>query len=227
VLHPDPSISCRGDSGGPAFATIAQVEYQLGTTRGGDGACLEWTRYMRVDMFAESFILPFVDAAAEGAAMLSEECYYDANCATGVCTTAPDDARIRYCSRACVDSADCPLGMNCRDGARGAVCQFPLPSPGAIGSACDADAQCQDGTCARTAPDEPRVCSVSCIVVGETSSSCPFSDDCVPSVDDPERFICVPKQPEDGGCCSSSGTGSLLPVVLVAGLMARRRRRRR
>jgi MYXO-CTERM domain-containing protein len=221
VMNASPSLSCVGDSGGPTFATIDSVDYQVGITRSGDPQCLMFTRDTRVDPFAASFILPFVEQSAEGAAEVSEECYYNANCATGLCITAPDDSRIRYCSHSCLDSAECPLGMNCRD----TVCQLPMPTPGAIGSACDVDAQCQDGTCARVSPDEPKLCSVSCIVVDETSSSCPFADDCVATLDDPERTICVPKQPEDGGCCSSSGSGSVFPGLVIVGLLWRRRRR--
>ncbi|MCB9555003.1 MAG: trypsin-like serine protease [Deltaproteobacteria bacterium] len=45
--------TCRGDSGGPAFATVAQVEVQIGVTSRGDLPCGQRSIDTRVDRYAD------------------------------------------------------------------------------------------------------------------------------------------------------------------------------
>ena len=54
----DPSMTCFGDSGGPAFATIDGQEVLVGVTSTGDPACAAWGRDTRVDAYA-SFVGAF------------------------------------------------------------------------------------------------------------------------------------------------------------------------
>lgn len=54
--------SCFGDSGGPAFVTLNDVEYQIGTTSFGGATCNSFSVYNRVDIEAP-FIGRFIDYA--------------------------------------------------------------------------------------------------------------------------------------------------------------------
>src|SRR5262249_24760765 len=145
-FFPEPSQTCNGDSGGPAFATIDGVEYQIGTTRSGDPGCSMFGRDMRVDPFVESFIAPFIAHSAEGSAEMGDRCYYTENCVSELCMPAQDDPRINYCSRACLSNTDCPLGMTC-GATNGALrCLLSTPTPGSLGASCTSDAECQDAT---------------------------------------------------------------------------------
>ena len=68
TFAPSPSQTCEGDSGGPAFATLEGLEVIAGVTSSGDAACAAMARDMRVDVFADTFIAPWLAATAEGAA---------------------------------------------------------------------------------------------------------------------------------------------------------------
>jgi len=55
---PDPSLPCRGDSGGPVLAGSRVI----GVVSSGDSACADHARAMRVDAYADSFIEPQIAA---------------------------------------------------------------------------------------------------------------------------------------------------------------------
>lgn len=228
LFHPDPSQTCTGDSGGPAFSTLDDVEYLVGITRSGDPACAEFARDTRVDPFVGRFIAPFIAATTEGAAEAGDICYYGANCTSQLCRRAPDDARIRYCTRACQSTKDCPLGMTCESSADGMQCQLPTPTPTARGAACATDDDCRDRTCIRATADEPLVCSTPC--TGESDPACPSGTQCRSTADAPDRFGCFPTAPSpnaDGGCSTGRGSGWLgLVVVLITGWLGRAGRAR-
>jgi secreted trypsin-like serine protease len=50
-MKPDPSQTCTGDSGGPAFATFGNQELVIGLTSSGDASCQTYGRDMRIDRY--------------------------------------------------------------------------------------------------------------------------------------------------------------------------------
>jgi secreted trypsin-like serine protease len=63
-----PSHPCGGDSGGPAFVTVAGREIVAGLTAAGDPGCAGGAIDTRVDPYVADFIRPYLDATAAGAA---------------------------------------------------------------------------------------------------------------------------------------------------------------
>lgn len=122
---PAPSMTCMGDSGGPAFATIAGEETLVGITSTGDPMCTRSATDMRVDAFLSSFIVPLVSATAVGAASPGDRCYFAGNCATGRCLPSEDDPAISFCANPCAMERDCRTGMICRDIRADSVCVWP------------------------------------------------------------------------------------------------------
>jgi secreted trypsin-like serine protease len=97
VAVPDPSLSCLGDSGGPALlpaGTIAGVVSRV------DSGCRDHAVYSRVDTARDAFIDPYLAATAPGTAALGDPCYYEAMCAEGSCAAAGDDPHDRQCTLA-------------------------------------------------------------------------------------------------------------------------------
>jgi uncharacterized protein (TIGR03382 family) len=118
------TVVCFGDSGGPGFLTIDDVEYVAGVhSYTTSSECYPPNGDTRVDLYVEDFILPWIQE-------------YDPVCGL--------DGR---CSRACPDDPDClPCGP---DGTCHMDC--PLPDPdcptSALGEICQADTQCMSGLC--------------------------------------------------------------------------------
>jgi secreted trypsin-like serine protease len=52
-FKPGPSQTCNGDSGGPAFAMIGDVEAVIGISSSGDADCNTYGRDMRIDQFVD------------------------------------------------------------------------------------------------------------------------------------------------------------------------------
>jgi len=81
VAVPGPSLSCLGDSGGPALlpaGTIAGVVSRV------DAMCVDHAVYTRVDIAQDVLIQPYLAETAPGAAGEGEPCFYDDHCATGL-----------------------------------------------------------------------------------------------------------------------------------------------
>jgi hypothetical protein len=59
---------------------------------------------------------------------------------------------------------ECPPAMRCRPGGEREerICQHPLPSPGALGAACQGDADCGSAWCRRREPDAAPTCTQPC-----------------------------------------------------------------
>jgi MYXO-CTERM domain-containing protein len=58
--------TCEGDSGGPAFMTVDGAERIVGVVSFGDASCAELGVDTRVDVFADDWVRPFVEAADPG-----------------------------------------------------------------------------------------------------------------------------------------------------------------
>jgi uncharacterized protein (TIGR03382 family) len=241
TFTPSPSQTCSGDSGGPAFATLGGVEVLVGVTSSGDPQCDQGAIDTRVDAY-ESFITPFLQATAEGAAAPGQRCYYAANCApaAGTCTPALDDPTLSFCAPPCAAGGACPAGLQCLAGDGGApLCRHPLPSPGAQGSPCQAGPDCASGTCLAPASGGGSVCTSMC--VSGVPGFCQSGSSCLAAAGDGGVTGCFAPPPAsgsppaahgNGGCAASGGLtrpddGSGESAALaVLGMLALRRRRR-
>ncbi len=200
-----PSMTCFGDSGGPAFLSLGGNEYLAGVTSQGDPGCDQSARDTRVDPVVTSFLDPYVAAATTP---VGAPCFFDANCARGTCFTPDDAPDFPYCSASCDATSACPAGMVCV----AAQCLWPLPSPGALGSRCVADTDCEGELCAVSSGAS--VCSRLCF---DSSDPCPSDFSCVaPSDAGSSPGVCLaiapapvtaPQSSDDAG----SATGAAPP----------------
>ena len=197
-----PSLTCGGDSGGPAFLTLDATEYLAGITSAGDADCARFTRSTRADVQL-SFVAAFVAETEAGTAGPGRRCFYPDHCPTGRCVFPSDAPRIGYCSAACEQDGDCVNGMYCpTDPAGSRECRYPEPSPGALGSPCGSYTDCDSLLCARSAPGAPGSCSVVCDV---EVASCPSGFECRPDADQAALQACF--RPDGGGCSSARAGG--------------------
>jgi hypothetical protein len=224
------SLTCGGDSGGPAFAAIDGVDAIVGITSSGDLACAAYGEDTRVDAYAADFIAPLVARAAEGSAPAGAVCFYDGNCADGAaCVVAEDDPSVRYCAPACERDSDCASAMIC---AR-ASCRYARPTPTAEGAPCERDDDCASETCERSA-GSPGTCSVAC---WPGTVACGGGDACVATSGSRAPFACAaaPSAIALGSCAAaramSGGPGGAeisvsVGLGLILAIAARRRVRR-
>jgi hypothetical protein len=107
------------------------------------------------------------------------------------------------------------------------LCRFPLPSPGALGSACRFATDCQSRRCMREKGTQAMLCSDACLPI---DWPCPEGFDCR-ETDDPEEMGCfsasVVEPPPDDGCAVARAGGATAPGLLVLlGLLVLRQARR-
>ncbi|MBX3273197.1 MAG: trypsin-like serine protease [Sandaracinaceae bacterium] len=218
VLGADPSLPCRGDSGGPVLVSTPAGERVGGVVSRGDAACTERARATRVDAHLDDFLTPALAAWAPGSLALGDPCLYDAHCASGRCAEALDEPLLRFCAAPCAADAECDAPLSCQE----ALCRYPTPSPGAVGAPCASRDDCARGDCL----DGRGTCSVRCV---SGRGDCPtgFACEHLGGID----FYCVPPPPP-GGCeaCASARPSPAGPAAWGAALVAvafRRRRPRR
>lgn len=218
TFAPSPSQTCEGDSGGPAFATVGGVERVVGVTSSGDAACADHATDMRVDAYA-AFIAPFAAATAAGAAHAGDRCWYAGNCAAdaGECAPALDDATLSFCAPAC--AGGCPAGLACLAGSDGRrLCRHAGPSPGAAGSGCASDGDCNAGACVAPARGGARVCATRCFA--DLPGFCPATFDCLPISDGGDACLA---HAHGGGCAMAPhAPAPRWPLLLAASLVGLR-----
>ncbi|HEY5947072.1 MAG TPA: S1 family peptidase [Kofleriaceae bacterium] len=78
---PSPSLSCLGDSGGPALLAGDQI---AGVVSRVDSQCVDHAVYTRIDVAQDVLIAPYLAETAPGAAGEGEPCFYDGHCADGL-----------------------------------------------------------------------------------------------------------------------------------------------
>ena len=81
IAVPDPSLSCLGDSGGPALlegGTIGGVVSRV------DSLCVDHAVYTRIDIAQDVLIQPYLDETAPGVAAEGDPCFYAEHCADGL-----------------------------------------------------------------------------------------------------------------------------------------------
>lgn len=203
VADPDPSQPCHGDSGGPALLGTGAVAAVVSR---GDAACADHAIYARIDVARAVLVDPYLAETAPGTAATGDACFYDDHCAEGPCLAAHDDPLLYFCSRACQRDGDCPAAMECAADA----CRYPEPSPGALGSPCDANAACTSGVCLQ------QVCTRSCLA---SADSCPADFACTGSG---LAYYCFAKPGGCGGCSGSEGGGWLAVVIGLSFARGRR-----
>jgi hypothetical protein len=197
VAVPDPSLSCLGDSGGPAILPAGTI---AGVVSRGDAGCMDHAVYTRVDFAQSTFIQPYLAETAPGAASVGEACFYEEHCNGGPCLQTNDDPLLYFCSRSCQRDSDCPATMECAsDG-----CRYPAPSPGALGSSCAANTDCTTRLCL------DQVCTRSC----DDTNACPADYECLGN--EVERY-CFAATGGCGGCAGGGSDGSW--IVLAAALL--------
>lgn len=81
LATPDPSLSCLGDSGGPALLAGDAIG---GVVSRVDIQCVDHAVYTRVDIAQDVLIQPYLAETAEGAATEGQPCFYDGHCAAGL-----------------------------------------------------------------------------------------------------------------------------------------------
>ena len=201
---PNPSQPCRGDSGGPALLGAGAI---AGVVSRGDGACIDHAVYSRIDVSRALLVDPYIAETAAGTAHTGDACFYAGHCAEGPCLQTRDEPLLWFCSQPCTRDDDCPAAMACAsDG-----CRYPEPSPGAVGAACDQNAQCASEVC------RENVCTKSCILDPEV---CPAGYECREAAG--SRFCFAT---DDCGSCTT-GSSAPLWLVLVAWWLRPRRSRR-
>jgi hypothetical protein len=205
---PSPSQPCTGDSGGPAIFASAGAAQVTGLASHGDVACTDHAVFMRLDVARAAFIDPYLAATAPGTARVGERCLYAEQCVGGSCLQTADEPLRSYCSQPCAGDEQCPAGMSCApDG-----CRYPLPSPGAIGSACDRDSACVSETCYVTAGAQGGLCTRRCV---STEADCPADFRCLNATG--VTFYCLRAPP---GCAIGGRDGAAGVVGLALGLLA-------
>ncbi len=219
-----PSLTCAGDSGGPAFLTVDGTEYLAGITSAGDVDCVVFSRVTRVDAHL-AWVAAFVAETGVGPAGQGDRCYYPEQCAGGACFFPSDAPTIGYCSDACDRDGDCPDDMGCAEDPVGSRhCRYPEPSPGALGSPCATYDDCDSLLCAHAAAGEQGSCSVTCL---PDVAGCPAGLQCLQDTEQPALHACFPVPPSAAGCSVTRRPPGPTPWMLALLLVLLRVRRRR
>jgi MYXO-CTERM domain-containing protein len=136
--------TCSGDSGGPSFLQMGGQEVIIGITSYGDQACEQGGANTRVDVFASSFIDPWVQTNDPGGTTTTD----DGCGANGVCVTT--------CSTPDPDCSTTSTGTCEKDGKCVQGCASPDPdcassggnTGGLLGASCTKDSECLSNMCA-------------------------------------------------------------------------------
>lgn len=73
AIEPSPSLTCYGDSGGPALITVQGHEVVAGVSSRGRPDCAGLAMHVRVDAYADDFVVPELRAQRGGCAAASGE----------------------------------------------------------------------------------------------------------------------------------------------------------
>ncbi len=185
-----PQWTCQGDSGGPAFDGEGRV---VGITSfGTDRSCRTSTSYYtevasNIDIIATALggdppctpSPPACDGADNdcdgvvdaGCSDLGDECWLDAECASGACRRVGD---MNACVQACEpthDNPGCPAGYVCEVmGCDLGQCVAGSAGGGALDAPCTDDSRCASNYCFEDT-DGARFCARQCQEGGEPCSA--------------------------------------------------------
>jgi MYXO-CTERM domain-containing protein len=214
---PDPDCPCAPDGLCTAACTNQDSDPDCDETPdncGDDGVCDRGC--------------PTLDPDCTDPGQTGDACTEHGDCESGICVTAADDDRLKYCTDECDPAAsDCPDRMSCVEASGGThVCLYVEATPGALGSECTGNDSCLSGMCA------PNGDASICIQICDPEDNpCPGSFSCVPASGD--SHVCLPGAPDDGGCSvgtpgtTGRGPGAIaaLFLALLGGVTLLRRRR--
>ena len=221
----DPSRTCSGDSGGPAFMRIDGDLVLVGVTSKGDRSCSSDPTDTRADVFMTTFIGPYVAAQTRMERTVGDSCRSSEQCIERQCKDASLSMAATYCTRTCVRNDQCPGQMICGGG----ICAFEDGGPAAPGARCDQNEQCASGICATVDgdPDADHVCANWCAAT--VTDVCSETEVCLPNLGVPGTFVCGPITPLTAGCASvlpwTPATPALVLVAIVIGILVRSRTR--
>lgn len=159
------------------------------------------------------------------AGLASDSCTEATDCESRLCTGAPEDSRVTYCSITCdptqTDSLSgcfAPLTV-CEEQPDGTgICGFSGLTPGVQGASCAENTECRSGLCDNSA----EICVEIC---GEGLAECSEDFECLSAGD---ISVCsIPAVGSCTGCGTNSGpSGALSGLLLLLGLAFGTRRRR-
>ena len=107
VVVPGPSLSCLGDSGGPALLPAGTIAGVVSRT---DSACSDHAIYTRMDVARSILIEPYLAETAPGTAATGDACFYDGHCAEGPCVQTADDPLLYVCGDSSAGCGGCASG---------------------------------------------------------------------------------------------------------------------
>jgi len=196
---------CSGDSGGPSFGKVGDVDALVGITSFGDQNCEYFGADFRVDAAR-----PFLEQHAPELFCIADA-ICDETCGTGGKAADPD------CAPACVTDTDCGDDSVCN--AKEGVCE-PAPfTPGGIGAQCgNGMPECASGLCATGS--EGSFCTSICT----TDAECPDGFECADAGNG--TGACWVKS-SGGGCQTGSGSSAPFGMIVLLGAVAFLARRRR
>ncbi len=192
-----------------------------------DGACAEPCDPQTVGACPSGGVCRVGSLACRGgcgvAGSLGDPCDANAQCGSGMCATS--EGR-QFCTDLCDASSPCPTGYRCESAGVTDVC---VPDGGALGGACEANADCATNICAFE--EERSYCTRIC----DASSPCPDAMSCVDSgtvgirVCQPSTAVDPSGRPQGvSGCgvasASPSSSWPSWPLLLLATALLRRRR---
>ncbi|NOY90822.1 MAG: S1 family peptidase [Deltaproteobacteria bacterium] len=151
-------------------------------------------------------------------------CVTNEDCVDGICASRGDG--LRWCTRFCTTTDDCPSGLSCTTVGEANIC---APDLGLVGQECATNEECTSGLCALGTPSGD-ICSRFC----GADAACSPGFECT-RIGDGTSAVCVPASVSSGGggCAvrgassrsvAHRGLGGLL--LLGLGLFWLRRRRR-
>jgi Trypsin len=224
-LRPDPSLPCYGDSGGPVLLDVNGTEQVFGVVSYGNESCTSYAVATRVDAYTSDFLDAFSSVHTVPA---GGRCLFSGNCRDGECVAPPDAPSISYCDSACSAPKDCAAPLVCAPAATGSRCRYAEPAPGALGTACTRDIDCNSTLCVHAAGRSASVCTTACFP--NDPDPCSEGYACLEDPDVAGASACFPASatPAHAASCSMhdgprpEGRAELLAISLALSAFVRR-----
>lgn len=178
----DEVTTCAHDSGGPVYATVDGENEVVVAMTSRQGDCGQQIQRLRLDIHADTFILPYVDR-------FSGACPLDDVCTTDGCRSPDPDCPENACAWGNACEEDCPTrDWDC------AIGTF-------VGEACAANGECEEGGRCIAATDDTTFlyCSRPCTMGAE--GTCPAGMECTTGDNGDECTYLSPSPGSQGAAC--------------------------
>lgn len=187
-------MTCNGDSGGPAFVDVDGVKMVAGVHSFGFGCDSPDNGDTRVDLYAESFVLPWIQdedpSCGEDGFCAKVGCIDDPDCTP----CGPDGTCTTDCALPDVDCQTQDVGEICRANSQclSELCVFWTGDAdyNFCSQECEGDGDCPDGMSCQLIQPFGKVCYYDEDPPGVLGDSCAENTDC-------GSYIC-----EEGACVS-------------------------